>query len=86
MTILKNYPFIHNNKLIILFFWEQTRFLQKNGGMIDGYERIPKNNERALRKVVAKQPVSVAIDSRSISFRNYPGVIKKKCQIVGIQH
>ncbi|KAL7117130.1 hypothetical protein ACP275_03G052500 [Erythranthe tilingii] len=38
---------------------------------IDGYENVPMNNEEALLKAVANQPVSVAIDSRGSHFQFY---------------
>jgi len=35
---------------------------------IDGYEDVPENNELALKKAVAGQPVSVAIGSGRAGF------------------
>lgn len=39
--------------------------LQKNARVvtIDGYEDVPENDEQALKKAVARQPVSVAIEA-----------------------
>lgn len=41
---------------------------------IEGYEDVPKNDENALRKAVASQPVSVGIDAgSSLDFQLYSG-------------
>ena len=41
---------------------------------IDGYERVPKYDERSLQKAVANQPVSVAIESAGSDFQHYASV------------
>lgn len=41
---------------------------------IDGYEDVPTNNEDALLKAVANQPVSVAIDAGGSDFQFYSEV------------
>ncbi|KAL3642833.1 hypothetical protein CASFOL_013648 [Castilleja foliolosa] len=47
---------------------------------INGFQRVPPNNERALLKAVANRPVSVSIDSNGIDFRHYKkGVFRGKC-------
>ncbi|XP_010536661.1 PREDICTED: KDEL-tailed cysteine endopeptidase CEP1 [Tarenaya hassleriana] len=47
---------------------------------IDGHEDVPKNNEDALMKAVAHQPVSVAIDAGSSDFQFYSeGVFTGEC-------
>ncbi|OMO62234.1 hypothetical protein CCACVL1_22948 [Corchorus capsularis] len=38
---------------------------------IDGHENVPANDEDALLKAVAHQPVSVAIDAGSMDFQFY---------------
>ncbi|PIN08739.1 Cysteine proteinase Cathepsin L [Handroanthus impetiginosus] len=38
---------------------------------IDGYEDVPENNEQALKKAVANQPVSVAIEAGGRAFQLY---------------
>lgn len=43
---------------------------------IDGHEDVPENDEDALLKAVANQPVSVAIDAGSSNFQFYSKVIK----------
>lgn len=42
---------------------------------IDGHEDVPKNNEKALMKAVAHQPVAVAIDAGGSDFQFYSEVI-----------
>uniref|UniRef100_A0ACD6AH47 Uncharacterized protein n=1 Tax=Avena sativa TaxID=4498 RepID=A0ACD6AH47_AVESA len=47
---------------------------------IDGYQDVPANNEAALQKAVAAQPVSVAIDASGSQFQFYSeGVLAGKC-------
>lgn len=41
---------------------------------IEGYENVPANDEDALLKAVANQPVSVAIDAGSSDFQFYSEV------------
>lgn len=41
---------------------------------IDGYEDVPTENEKALRKAVANQPVSVAIAAGGRDFQLYESV------------
>jgi hypothetical protein len=41
---------------------------------IDSYEMVPPNNEKALQKAVANQPVSVAINANSPAFQHYTSV------------
>ncbi len=40
---------------------------------IDGFEDVPKDDELALQKAVAHQPVSVAIEADQRSFQMYSG-------------
>lgn len=55
----------------ILFSW-----LQKNARVvsIDDYEDVPENDEKALQKAVANQPVSVAIEGAGREFQLYKSV------------
>ncbi|GMN58569.1 hypothetical protein TIFTF001_027673 [Ficus carica] len=47
---------------------------------IDGYENVPENDEKALLKAVANQPVAVAIDAGSSDFQFYSeGVFPGDC-------
>lgn len=50
--------------------------LQKNAKVvtIDGYEDVPENDEKALQKAVAHQPVSVAIEAGGSAFQFYQSV------------
>lgn len=41
---------------------------------IDGYEHVPKNDERSLQKAVANQPISVYIESGGRDFQLYQSV------------
>lgn len=45
---------------------------------IDGHEDVPKNNEQALMKAVANQPVAVAIDAGEQDFQFYKDVNPKQ--------
>ncbi|KAE8721765.1 Oryzain beta chain [Hibiscus syriacus] len=47
---------------------------------IDGYEDVPENNENSLKKAVANQPVSVAIEAGGRAFQLYQsGVFTGQC-------
>ncbi|GMN37703.1 hypothetical protein TIFTF001_007033 [Ficus carica] len=47
---------------------------------IDGYEDVPQNDEKALKKAVANQPVSVAIEAGGREFQLYQtGVFTGRC-------
>ncbi|CAM8974950.1 unnamed protein product [Rhodiola kirilowii] len=47
---------------------------------IDGHENVPANDEEALLKAVANQPVSVAIDAEGFAFQFYKeGVFTGRC-------
>lgn len=51
-------------------------FLQKNTRVvtIDGYEDVPEN-ENSLKKALANQPISVAIEAGGRAFQLYKSVI-----------
>ncbi|XP_066372323.1 oryzain alpha chain-like [Miscanthus floridulus] len=47
---------------------------------IDSYENVPTNDEKALQKAVANQPVSVAIDTNGPAFQHYSsGILNGPC-------
>ena len=50
--------------------------LQENSPVvsIDGHETVPSNNEEALLKAAANQPISVAIDAGGSAFQFYSEV------------
>lgn len=50
-----------------------SRVLQKNAKVvtIDGYEDVPKNNEAALKKALANQPISFAIKAGGHALQLY---------------
>lgn len=41
---------------------------------IDGFQNVPANDENALLKAVAGQPVSIAIDAGGLNFQFYSRV------------
>lgn len=49
--------------------------MQKNAHVvtIDGYKDVPQNDEEALKKAVAGQPVSIAIEAGGCNFELYFG-------------
>jgi hypothetical protein len=53
-----------------------TFVFQKNAHVvtIDDYEDVPENDEEALKKAVANQPVSIAIEAGGRDFQLYSGV------------
>ncbi|XP_050227929.1 ervatamin-B-like [Mercurialis annua] len=54
--------------------------LKKHVVTIDGYTKVPKNNEQALLQAVAKQPVSATLCSNSKEFQEYnKGVFTGPC-------
>lgn len=50
--------------------------MQKNVRVvtIDGYENVPVNDEKALKKAVAHQPVTVALEASGRPFQLYHSV------------
>lgn len=57
---------------VMLFFY----FLQMNTRVvtIDGYEDVPQNDEKSLKKALANQPISVAIEAGGRAFQLYKSV------------
>ncbi|XP_073030911.1 low-temperature-induced cysteine proteinase-like [Primulina eburnea] len=49
---------------------------------IEGYEDVPTNNEKALKKAVANQPISIAIEAGGRDFQLYEsGIFTGKCGV-----
>ncbi|KAH6808890.1 hypothetical protein C2S51_026673 [Perilla frutescens var. frutescens] len=75
------FSFIQHNQGITTN--ERYSYMEKKGACshekyspvvtIDGYERVPSNDEDALQRAVAHQPVAVAVDSNSNNFQLYAG-------------
>jgi hypothetical protein len=47
---------------------------QKKVVSIDGYERVPPYDEKALKKAAAGQPIAVAIEAGGKPFQHYVSV------------
>lgn len=62
--------------------------LQKNAKVvsIDGYEDVPVNDEKALQKAVANQPISVAIEAGGRDFQLYQSVSSVFNGVVSFWH
>ena len=56
--------------------------MQRNSPVvkIDGFETVPANDENALLKAVANQPVSIAIDASGSNFQFYSEVKPLFCK------
>lgn len=61
---------------MVTYFFTNLFLKQKNAKVvtIDDYEDVPANNEKALQKAVANQPVSVAIEAGGREFQLYESV------------
>lgn len=57
--------------------------MQKNARVvtIDSYEDVPVNDEESLKKAVANQPVSVAIEAGGRAFQLYQSVTSLNSQL-----
>uniref|UniRef100_A0A1D1Y238 Cysteine proteinase RD21a n=1 Tax=Anthurium amnicola TaxID=1678845 RepID=A0A1D1Y238_9ARAE len=70
-----NYPYISQNGIEGACKWNKAQFAS-----IDRYEYGPLNNERAMMKAVAYQPISVAVESTSRAFQLYTsGIFTQYC-------
>jgi C1A family cysteine protease len=57
-----------------------TKKIANDAAKIFGYENVPANNEMALQKAVAHQPISVAIDAGGFDFQFYSsGIFTGTC-------
>lgn len=67
LTTEANYPYVGTDGSC------NTKKSSSHAAAISGHEDVPTNNEKALLKAVAKQPVSVAIDAGGSAFQFYSG-------------
>lgn len=67
LTTEAEYPYRHLDGTC------STKKLASHAASIKGYEDVPANDEAALLKAVANQPVSVAIDASGFAFQLYSG-------------
>ncbi|CAH9069497.1 unnamed protein product [Cuscuta europaea] len=75
LTSTRNYPYIAKNGTCNKL--KKSRVAAK----IAGYERVPGNNELALLKAVANQPVSVGVEAGGQAFQFYKsGVFSGHCR------
>ncbi|GMH26093.1 hypothetical protein Nepgr_027936 [Nepenthes gracilis] len=74
ITIENNYPYLAKDDTC-----DQAK-TNSPAVVIDGYEMVPPNDENALMKAVANQPVSVAIDAGGSNMQFYSeGVYSGEC-------
>ncbi|KAF5746529.1 hypothetical protein HS088_TW06G00700 [Tripterygium wilfordii] len=74
LTTEKNYPYTARDGTC------DSNKLNAPEVIIDGYEMVPDNDETALMKAVANQPVSIAIDAGGKDFQFYSeGVFNGHC-------
>ncbi|KHN32069.1 Vignain [Glycine soja] len=76
-----NYPYkgVDGNQRCCYYYWVLNE-AANDAATITGYEDVPANNEKALQKAVANQPVSVAIDASGSDFQFYKsGVFTGSC-------
>ncbi|KAF4378700.1 hypothetical protein F8388_006151 [Cannabis sativa] len=77
ITTEKSYPYTASDGSC-----ESSKFKNSPLVTIDGYERVPENDENALMKAAANQPVSVSIDAGDRDFQFYSeGVYSGECSI-----
>ncbi|BFG16274.1 hypothetical protein CerSpe_025480 [Prunus speciosa] len=75
ITTEQNYPYRASDGPC-----DSTKTMNAPLVQIDGYENVPEDNENALMKAVANQPVSVAIDGGGRDFQFYSeGVFHGDC-------
>lgn len=68
---------------VLLLFYSSS---QKNAKVvsIDSYEDVPANDEMSLKKAVANQPVSVAIEAGGRAFQLYESVRIPASFLIGL--
>ncbi|CAN8267365.1 unnamed protein product [Cochlearia groenlandica] len=74
LTTESNYPYIGEDATC------KTKNTKPTASSITGYEDVPVNDEKALMKAVANQPVSIGIEGGGFDFQFYSsGVFTGKC-------
>ncbi|KAM2334079.1 hypothetical protein ACFXTH_011674 [Malus domestica] len=75
ITTEQNYPYRASDNPC-----DSSKMMNSPLVQIDGYENVPENDENALMKAVANQPVSVALDAGGTDFQFYAeGVMNGDC-------
>ncbi|XP_042500740.1 vignain-like [Macadamia integrifolia] len=75
LTTEANYPYTAQDGSC-----DKSKLISSLKVTIDGYQDVPANNENALMKAVANQPVSVAIEASGFGFQFYSeGVLTGYC-------
>ena len=74
--LFDDYSSYHSSSYIDYFLFGYFAIVQKNAKVvsIDDYEDVPAYDELALKKAVANQPVSVAIEGGGREFQLYVSV------------
>ena len=67
ITTEESYPYAAMQEIC------DTETQKNNAATINSYEMVPENDEDALLKAVANQPVSVALDGSGQTFKFYKG-------------
>ncbi|VVB05057.1 unnamed protein product [Arabis nemorensis] len=71
ITTEENYPYQASQQTCA----STTESTNSVAATINGYDRVPQDDEEALLKAVSQQPVSVAIEGLGDAFKHYSGGI-----------
>lgn len=80
LTTESDYPYVGTEKTC------NKAKMENHVVSIDGYKRVPPNDESSLQAAVARQPVSVAVDGASIVFQLYGGGILSGFCFMDLNH